>query len=311
MTRQSPTLGSSSSSGADMETVGMEGTAGAAGPIEPEAGAGTTLGRFVVLEEVGRGGMGRVLRAYDPKLQREVALKVLRGEMLRGEGHARLVREAQAMARLSHPNVVAVYDVEDTPRGVVLVMELVDGVTLQRWLRTERAWREVLASFVDAGRGLAAAHAQGLLHRDFKPANVLVASDGRVKVTDFGLAKSAPDGPASIQRASASFPSVDPSLLESSEVSIADELTHAGTVIGTPKYMAPEQHCGEPLDAAVDQYAFCVVLWEALAGVWPFAPPGSEPEPERERDDPYRDVVRRKLAGPGAWPTSVAVPKLR
>jgi len=285
---------------ADSATVALSGTSEAS---QPEVAVGAKLGRFAVLEEVGRGAMGRVLRAYDPKLQREVALKLLRGDALSEEGHTRLVREAQAMARLSHPNVVAVHDVEDAPEGVVLVMEYVDGTTLQLWLRTPRAWAEVLACFVAAGRGLAAAHAQGLLHRDFKPANVLVASDGRVKVTDFGLAKPTGSEPPSMRAAMASVSSSWPGL---DEASLSGTITRFGTVMGTPRYMAPEQHRGEPLDAAADQYAFCVALWEALAGADPFA--------ATHADEPHDGgvvlrMLQRKQNGPGPWPTGNEVPR--
>lgn len=304
----------------DSVTVAIGGAAETVDAAPREVGVGAALGRFVVLEEVGRGGMGRVLRAYDPKLQREVALKVLRGDVLDEEGHGRLVREAQAMARLSHPNVVAVHDVEDGPNGVMLVMEYVDGTTLQRWLRTPRPWAEVLARFLDAGRGLAAAHAQGLLHRDFKPANVLVASDGRVKVTDFGLAKPTGPEPSSARAMLASASSsgllrgasrqggaavdgLDTPWPEHAEgAPLSGTITRIGTVMGTPRYMAPEQHLGEALDAAADQYAFCVALWEALAGVDPFA------GDEARRDGDLR-LLQRKQEGPGPWPAASEVPK--
>ena len=133
-------------------------------PIDP----GAALGRYLPIAELGRGGMGRVLRAYDPKLQREVALKVLNPEAVGVLGSARLVREAQTMARLNHPHVVSIYDVDDDPRhGVVLAMELVEGTTLRKWLREKpRRWDEILEAFIEAGRGLAAAHREGLLHRD-------------------------------------------------------------------------------------------------------------------------------------------------
>jgi serine/threonine protein kinase len=139
--------------------------------------ASERIGRYLSIEELGRGGMGRVLRAYDTKLQREVALKVLFTDRIDPRARARMVREARTMARLNHPHVVAVYDVEDEPpHGVVLAMELVKGSTLSQWLaERRRPWGEILAAFVEAGRGLAAAHGEGLLHRDFKPANVLVA----------------------------------------------------------------------------------------------------------------------------------------
>src|SRR5688572_24859419 len=137
---------------------------------------GVRLGRYLVIEELGRGGMGRVLRAYDPKLQREVALKQLRSQALDESGQARLVREARAMAKVNHPNVVGVYDVESTEDGVVVAMEYVPGTTLRHWLKVEtRSWRAIVEAFIAAGQGLAAAHAHDLLHRDFKLDNVLVA----------------------------------------------------------------------------------------------------------------------------------------
>ena len=244
---------------------------------------GATVSRYVVLEEVGRGGMGRVLRAYDPKLQREVALKEVRGDALDETATERLVAEARAMAKLAHPHVVSVFDVEELLTGeVVLVMEYVAGRTLKAWLREQedRPWREVVDRFMAAGRGLVAAHEAGLLHRDFKPANVLVATDGTVKVTDFGLAKPgglAPRGELS----SLDGASVDDLLVEGSP---NESLTRDGLVLGTRRYMAPEQQRGEALTPAVDQYAFCVALWEALCGAPPFS------------------GAKDKLAGPPRWP---------
>ncbi len=237
---------------------------------------GTLLSRYVVLDEVGRGGMGRVLRAYDPKLRREVALKIVHCDAL-GEGStAHLIAEARSMARLSHPNVVGVYDVEPTKAGeVVLVMEYVPGSTLRDWLLAhERDWRAIVARFSDAGRGLAAAHDAGLLHRDFKPSNVLVSESGAVKVTDFGVAKLSTAASTGVSGA---------------PVASDHSLSLAGTVIGTPRYMAPEQHHGLPLTHAADQYAFCVALWEALCGQPPFSGnAGGE----------------AKAAGPPKWPRS-------
>jgi len=251
-------------------------------PIE-----GWSRGRYLVLEQVGSGGMGRVFRAYDPKLQREVALKLLHTHVLGAEAQARLVREARAMAMLSHPNVVAVHDVDDTPAGVMLVMELVPGQTLRAWLRaSSRPWSEIVARFREAGRGLAAAHAAGLLHRDFKPSNVLVPERGAAKVTDFGLAKldgaphSAPDDPKPSSSARASLDSV---------------LTVVGEVVGTPRYMPPEQHRSEPLGPAADQYAFCVSLWEALTGKAPF-------------QGNWDQLAASKRKGPPVWPSGPGVP---
>jgi tetratricopeptide (TPR) repeat protein len=221
----------------------------------------TRTGRYVVLEEVGRGGMGRVLRAYDPKLRREVALKEVRSDAVGPEHARRLVTEARAMAKLSHPNVVAVYDVEDLDDGeVVLVMEYVPGHSLAEWLREPRTPAQIVQHFRAAGRGLAAAHTAGLLHRDFKPENVLVGADGRVRVTDFGLARDIlSDLPSDASDSNAGAPVPDATR------------TETGAVVGTLPYLAPERLMGGAADTATDQFAFCVSLWEALYGARPFA----------------------------------------
>jgi serine/threonine protein kinase len=147
-------------------------------------------GRYVILHHVGHGAMGNVYAAYDPDLDRKVAVKVLRDSTRGRPLPASLDREARAMAKLTHPHVVAVYDVGSCDRGVFVAMEFVDGVTLRTWLKAQvRGWREVLAVFVQAGQGLAAAHAAGVIHHDFKPDNVLVGAGDRVKVADFGLAR--------------------------------------------------------------------------------------------------------------------------
>ncbi len=228
-------------------------------------GPGAHLGRYVILERVGTGGMGHVYAAYDPELHRKVAVKVLRPERLGAldwvEASARLQREAQAIARLSHPHVVTVHDVGLLGDEVFIAMEYVEGHTLDAWLReSPRPWRQVLALLRDAGRGLAAAHAAGLVHRDFKPGNVLVGRDGRVRVTDFGLARSA-------------TPSPTPPLPEgvpAPGAALDVPLTLTGTLQGTPAYMAPEQLRGQTADALSDQFSFCVALYEALYGERPF-----------------------------------------
>ncbi len=234
-------------------------------PLEPVVAVGDTIDRYVVLRRVGAGGMGVVYAAYDPQLDRKVALKLLRTNIGLGEGEARarLVREAQAIAQLSHPNVVAVYDVGTSREGDVYVaMEFVEGDTLTQWLhRWERPWRDTLDIFREAGRGLAAAHGSGLLHRDFKPDNVLVGSDTRVRVTDFGLARSLVTGSHDEGALAAMAPTG----------AFRVTLTATGAVMGTPRYMAPEQLRGQDVSAAADQFSFCVALYEALYGVHPIS----------------------------------------
>ncbi|HKE15134.1 MAG TPA: serine/threonine-protein kinase [Kofleriaceae bacterium] len=229
----------------------------------PAPPPGQPIGRFLVVKELGAGAMGLVLSAYDPVLDRKVALKLLQQEGASDTaGRQRLLREAQAMARLAHPNVVTVFEVGTVDQAVFLAMEHVDGSTLKQWLAaSRRSWRAVLAAFAAAGRGLAAAHAAGIVHRDFKPENVLVGADGRVRVGDFGLA-SAPPG----QRFSASTAAVAPPAMDGSA-----SLTQDGSLIGTPLYMSPEQHQGAPADVRSDQFSFCVALVEALYGQSPFA----------------------------------------
>ncbi|MBX7080315.1 MAG: serine/threonine-protein kinase [Nannocystaceae bacterium] len=252
------------------ETVPAEGAAepsrGTAGGPEPLA-RGSTVGRYTVLERIGAGGMGVVYAAFDPELDRRIALKVLHaasdGSVGSTGGRNRLLREAQAMAKLHHPNVITVHDVGTFDERVFVAMEFVDGSTLREWCgQGVREWGEIVDVFVRAGRGLAAAHAVGLVHRDFKPDNVLVGTDGRVLVMDFGLARQAGATPLSEVGASGRNPAV-------SSPDVA--LTRTGTLLGTPAYMAPEQHTGGVIGPAVDQFSFCVALYEALWGERPFS----------------------------------------
>jgi tetratricopeptide (TPR) repeat protein len=218
---------------------------------------GTTIRHFVVLERIGAGGMGVVYAAYDYGLDRRIALKLVRD---RGGAtpRARLLREAQALAKLSHPNVVAVYDVGQHADDVYVAMELVEGASLRAWLVEQtRDWRSILAVFRSVGAGLAAAHAAGIVHRDVKPDNILIGRDGTVRVSDFGLALIAPSEAAD---------------RDGVEPPPAGTVTVTGMVMGTPAYMAPEQHAGaSEIDARADQFGFCVALYEALHGVRPFA----------------------------------------
>ncbi len=221
------------------------------------------IGRFTVLSGLGEGGMGIVYSAYDDQLDRKVAVKVLRGDTMRRDPQARerLMREAQAMARVSHPNIVTVHEVGFQDGEVFIAMEFVRGHSLGGWLQAApRTWREVVVALLQAGRGLAAAHAAGLIHRDFKPANVLVATDGVVKVLDFGLAR-AVDSPS---------PEALAPLRAAASTSLDTALTRTGTVLGTPAYMAPEQHLGFPATEKSDQFSFSVSLYEALFDQSPF-----------------------------------------
>ncbi|NUO54498.1 MAG: serine/threonine protein kinase, partial [Polyangiaceae bacterium] len=235
-------------------------SAAPSGPVVRTAPLLASVGRYKLIDRIGEGGMGVVYVAHDPELDRRVALKLLRPEpgAETEERRARLVLEAQAMAKLSHPNVVTVHDVGRVGEQLFLAMELVDGVTLSRFLaRGAPPRRKVLELLLLAGRGLAAAHGAGLVHRDFKPDNVLVGNDGRVRVTDFGLARVS--GPAVMTDARLD--------VEGPTRPVA--LTATGMLIGTPAYMAPEQWRGEDADAKSDQFAFAVTLYESLFGVRP------------------------------------------
>ena len=252
----------------DTDTLG-ETTLGAtnARPAPREGEVPAQIGRYTVLKAVGAGGMGVVYAAYDTDLDRKLAIKLLHhgvAEVGPGTvGHSRLLREAQAMAKISHPNVLQVFEVGVHHGQVFLALEFVEGTTLEGWLTARpRTWREILGVFIQAGRGLEAAHAVGLVHRDFKPENVLVDAQDRVRVMDFGLARAAgtadPDGarvPLSLSTTSA----------------LRTHLTVTGAVMGTPLYMSPEQHTGGIADARSDEFAFCVALYDALYGQRPFA----------------------------------------
>jgi len=227
-------------------------------PIEP---AGPTIGRYQIERELGAGGMGVVHVAFDPDLERRVALKVLRAQT-GGDAAKRLQREARAMARLSHPNVVTVHEVGTAGGRDYVAMELIDGGSLAEWLRAnEHAPHQIIHAFLDAGRGLAAAHHAGIVHRDFKPHNVLRSHEGRVAVTDFGLAREASSGADPLAETSRS----------GSSQSVLSGLTASGSLLGTPAYMAPEQWSGGEVTPATDQFGYCVALWEALSGERPYS----------------------------------------
>ena len=221
-----------------------------------------TIGRFEVSEKLGEGGMGVVYAAHDPQLDRPVAIKLVLVDEVGVHARARLLREAQAMAKVAHPNVVPIYEVGELGDELFVAMELVTGETLTSWQRrAARPWREALPMYVAAGRGLAAAHACGIVHRDFKPDNVLVGADGRPRVLDFGLARSVtapPEEPPAAGAAGA------PSALDV-------QLTVAGSLMGTPPFMSPEQFRGEVVGPASDQFSFAIAVYRALFGVAPFA----------------------------------------
>jgi eukaryotic-like serine/threonine-protein kinase len=250
----------------------------------PEIGD-KTIGRYILRERLGAGGSGVVHRAHDPQLGRDVALKVLAAGASSAQGATpgRWMREAKAMARLSDPNVVTVYDAGTWADSVFIAMELVEGRTLREWLREEaRSVPAIVDALVAAGRGLAAAHAVGLVHRDFKPANVLVGHDGRVRVTDFGLAQPlrAEDVADASQHPEARWATI----------------TQTCSLGGTPAYMAPEVFGGSVGDARSDQYSFSVTVFEALYGKKPI-----------ERDS-VLDLVTAVMRGEMEWPTRPAVP---
>ncbi len=214
----------------------------------------------MVLDLVGEGAMGQVYAAYDPVLDRKVAIKLLHVLTEGAEARERLLREAKSLARVAHPNLVGVHDAGAFHESVFIAMEFVEGTTLREWLKGAPQQSAVLDAFLQAGRGLAAAHAAGLVHRDFKPENVLVGNDGRVRVSDFGLARDVGELPRPVELPPAS-----------SELELPRMHTATGTLVGTPAYMAPEQLAGQRADARADQFSFAVALAEALSGKRPFA----------------------------------------
>jgi Tol biopolymer transport system component/predicted Ser/Thr protein kinase len=236
------------------------GTAPSAPGNAPTLPSGAMLGRYRIERVIGAGGMGVVYRAFDPKLGRAIALKVVRTvDGSASDAHTRLIREARAMAKISHPNVIAVHDTGDVDDEVFIAMELVVGSNLADWEKARpHPWRDLVGVYLQAARGLAAAHSVGLVHRDFKPHNVLVGDDERVRVLDFGIARSLDetDAPRTSRAA----------ISRASQMAI----TETGAILGSPLYMSPEQHAGERADARSDQFSFCVALYHALYGVLPF-----------------------------------------
>jgi serine/threonine protein kinase/tetratricopeptide (TPR) repeat protein len=252
------------------------------------AARGRQLGRYVMMRRLARGGMGEVWLAWDPELDRDVAIKLLRG-FDEERASARLLREAKIMARLTHPNIVAIYDVGSVEGQVFLAMEYVRGQTLAAWAKQPRRWREVLDVYLAAGRGLAGAHAAGLVHRDFKPDNVMIDAQGHVRVMDFGIAHLT--GP------STSESSIDVALRSELAGEAAQDdalaLTRTGALLGTPAYMAPEQFQLATPGPATDQFAFAVSLWEAIYRQRPFAGPTIEALAQQVQDGQRRTLPTR------------------
>ena len=276
---------------------GTEDTAPVTAPDPDAADPGSRIGRYIILDKLGQGGMGVVYAAYDPELDRKVAVKVLhaddggttprvakaRGNVMAAlfgdedlaaapTAHAlnpdqqRLLREAQGAARINHPNVVTVYDVGHQTGRVFVAMEFVAGKTLRAWLAEgPHPWRDVCEVMVQAGAGLAAAHDRGLIHRDFKPDNVMIDEQGRVRVMDFGLVRHDPES-----QSGEAEPMTASGAMRPTTNALALDLTRKGSVAGTPAYMSPEQFGGREVDARSDQFSFCVTLWEGLFGKRPF-----------------------------------------
>ncbi|MGO8994049.1 MAG: serine/threonine-protein kinase, partial [Polyangiaceae bacterium] len=262
-------------------TDGAIDTLASAAKGDEELARGAMLDRYLILRRLGRGGMGVVYLSLDVDLERRIAIKVLRPQAAHGisvdDARARLLREAQAMAKVSHANVVTVFDVGTIGDEVFIAMEYMHGSTLRQWRAGGgRSKKEIVAAYVQAGRGLEAAHAAGIFHRDFKPDNAIIDARGRVKVFDFGLARleRSADGDAEPGEAGSrdgvTRTAENDTALPGDPPSLSSPLTREGRIVGTPEYMAPEQLTGVAATARSDQFSFCVALYEALYGVRPF-----------------------------------------
>ncbi len=261
--------------------------------LEPVATVGQRLGRFALTRLLGRGGMGEVWAARDPELDREVAIKLLYVAVggMDQEQQARLRREAQAMARVTHANIVQIYELGADGDRLFCAMELVDGETLRQWLETPRPWRATLDVLLAAGRGVAAAHTAGLVHRDVKPDNVMIARDGRILVADFGLARLTEMG----SEPAPAMSSID--LDARANLS----LTTTRTFLGTPMYTAPEVLQTRGGDALSDQFSFCVMAYEALYGSRPFNRTTLDELMESVHEEPSPPRPARKPPPRGIW----------
>lgn len=270
----------------------------------PAQDAATNIGRYVVLRKLGQGGMGVVYSAYDPDLDRKIALKVVRDDLGMGTiGHNRIKQEAQAMARVAHPNVAHVYEVGEylTPQGrnIFIAMEFIAGESLDAWQskrdhHSAASLDECLRLYLQAAAGLAAAHASGLIHRDFKPSNVLIGQDGRVRVLDFGLARTLESHTLAVDEAKQIGTPAN------TQKSAQPRITMVGSILGTPGYMAPEQLLGQEVDARSDQFSFCAALYEAIYHRLPY---GSD-----DLDDYADSILHAELRPPPGHTGSVEVP---
>jgi serine/threonine protein kinase len=255
-------------------------------------------GRYEIRERIGAGAMGVVYEAFDPQLHRKLAVKFVVSQRDTPRARDRLLREAQALARVKHPNVVSVFDAGESGGQVFVAMDYVAGVTLAQWLAGAHTWREVVQMFVQAGRGLAAAHAAGLVHRDFKPENVLVDEHGVARVVDFGLVRPLDE---STQGEDADVTSPTSTSTESNSATgngtlVDDSLTQAGAIVGTPAYMAPEQASGRAADPRSDQFSFCVALFEGLHGRRPQETESTlGPANSRERGRSWRGDIPPRI----------------
>ncbi len=257
--------------------------------------SGDSLGRLEIGEILGQGAFGVVVAAFDPQLKRKLAIKLLKPEVFESksgrDAHKRLLREARAMAKISHANVVTVHDIGTVDAQVYIAMEFVEGGNLSQWLSEEsRSWQEIVAVFLQAGRGLAAAHREGLVHRDFKPDNVLVNPKGEVRVADFGLVSIS-------EKRGEALASGDLNLQRSSSSGDLN-LTHAGSLMGTALFMSPEQHLGDEVTPASDQFSFCVALYTALYKRGPF--------PARNYKELRKAVIMGEVLAP---PSTTSIPK--
>jgi len=259
--------------------------------------AGDRVGRYEIDSRLGAGGMGVVYAAIDTELQRKVALKLMRPDglgQIGTQGRERMMREARLLAALSHPNVVTVFDVGTHDSKVFVAMELVDGGSLASWLAREtRTTNEIVDRMIEAGRGLAAAHARGVVHRDVKPDNILVGLDGHARVTDFGLARIGD--------------SADP--VATRVATLSPDLTATGALMGTPVYMAPEQWSTGSAEPRTDQWAFCATLYELVAGVRPFS--SDNAETRRSEVEAGRLAPQRPDRDVPAWLRKIIVRGLR